>query len=98
MEKFNHREYDTSNWNQCAKLSPADLLKRKAIENDNALVAAELELLESKAHALQEKVHADSREWWFSLYKTYGLMPGAHKYHITDDGRILMSPKREKVA
>lgn len=94
LQSFNEEEEAAKNWPQVNKLTPGDLLKRRNHQSDMEAIIRELKLLRAKEAVLKASAEAQGEEWWCYLYKTYSLSAGNH--HITEDGRILKEPKKEK--
>jgi hypothetical protein len=91
--KVQKMKADFSAWSQVGVMSPQEKLRHKALLNNNLHKVREIEMLVKKAMNLQGQVEVARDEFWNDLYNKHGLPPEGN-YHITDDSRILMEPKK----
>ncbi len=94
MESMFAKNRDTSKWAQVGKLSKQDEGKRKSLMANRESRNLEMEMLVDKIKTIQAGLDAKRTEWWFDITKTHGLLPDGN-FHIADNGRILMEPKKE---
>jgi hypothetical protein len=84
---------DFSNWTQVCQLKPEEKLAHRALIADGVSLNKEAELLIRKAIHLNEQVSLLKDEFWAKVRKEHQL-PMNGNFHMTDDGRILMEPKK----
>lgn len=93
---FKSQESDehVEKWDQIAKLTPEDVLRKRNLLASCNEKKREVKLLKAKVELVMANLEVESGEWWSHVYKTYGLPTG--NYHIMEDGRVMREPENEK--